>query len=280
MKKYKLLIACLAMIFVSCNQDEQKAETLLLRAETSFNNGDFNDAKLQIDSIRVLYPKAFEVRKKAVRLMQRVDLEEQGRSLAYLDSMMTVKQKALDEIKKNYVLEKDTAYQEIGNYFHPSQIVEKNIGRSFLRAQVNELGEMSLTSIFCAGGNLHHTAVKVSTKDAFAETPVSNDSYETTDLGRTIEKADYKLGNDGGVIAFIVANREAKSLKLEFLGDRPYRTVMYAKDIQAIAAVSDLARILSSMEEIRKEQKEARMKIQFVTRKMEESAAKDKAGKE
>lgn len=273
MRNSKLIIAGLAFLLAGCSQDEQKANDLLQRAENSFSQGNYSEAKLQIDSVKVLYPKAFEVRKAAIKLMQRVDLEEQQRSLVYLDSMLSVKQAALDSIKGNYVLEKDTAYQEIGNYFDPSQVVEKNVGRSFLRAQVSEKGEMSLTSIFCAGGKLHHTAVKVSNKDAFAETPVSTDSYETTDLGRTIEKADYKLGNDGGVIGFIVANRDAKSLKLEFIGERKYRTIMYAKDIKAIASVSDLARILSAMEEIRKEQKEANLKIQFVTRKMKEAAA-------
>ena len=279
MRNGKLIIAGLALLLAGCSQDEQKAGDLLQRAENSFLQGNYSEAKLQIDSVKILYPKAFEARKAAIRLMQRVDLEEQQRSLAYLDSMLAVKQASLDSIKGNYVFEKDTAYQEIGNYFDPSQVVEKNVGRSFLRAQVSELGEMSLTSIFCAGGKLHHTAVKVSSKDAFAQTPASNDSYETTDLGRAIEKADYKLGQDGGVIGFILANRDAKSLKIEFIGDRTYRTVMYAKDIKAIAAVSDLARVLASMEEIRKEQKEARLKIQFVTRKMEEAAASDAESK-
>ena len=72
-----------------------------------------------------------------------------------------MKQAQLDSVKGNFVLEKDTAYQEVGNYFYPTQTVEKNIGRSFLRGQVNEQGEMSLTSIYCAGGTLHHTAVNV-----------------------------------------------------------------------------------------------------------------------
>ena len=168
-------------------------------------------------------------------------------------------------------LEKDTAYQEVGNYFYPTQVVEKNIGRSFLRAQVSELGEMSLTSIYCAGGSIHHTAVKVSVDDTFAETPTSIDSYETTDLGRPVEKADYKLGNDGGVIAFLVANRDKKNIRLEFIGDRNYKTVMHPNDVKAVAELSELARVLSAIEEIKKEQKEANLKIKFVKRKMEEN---------
>lgn len=248
---------------------EKEAQIRLQKAEAALQQENFSEAKLQIDSIKVLYPKAFEARKQGIKLMQQVDLKEQGKTLVYLDSMMQVKQAQLDSIKANFVLEKDTAYQEIGNWFYPTQVVEKNVGRSFLRGQVNELGEMSLTSIYCAGGQLNHTSVKVSVGDTFAETPMTNDSYATTDLGRTIEKADYKVGEDGGVVGFIVANQD-KNIQLTFIGDKTYRTAMQKNDRKAIVELVELARILSGMEEIRKQQKEANLKIQFVTRKIEE----------
>ena len=248
---------------------EKEAQIRLQKAEAALQQENFSEAKLQIDSIKLLYPKAFEARKQGIKLMQQVDLKEQGKTLVYLDSMMQVKQAQLDSIKANFVLEKDTAYQEIGNWFYPTQVVEKNVGRSFLRAQVNELGEMSLTSIYCAGGQLNHTSVKVSVGDTFAETPMTNDSYATTDLGRTIEKADYKVGEDGGVVGFIVANQD-KNIQLTFIGDKTYRTAMQKNDRKAIVGLVELARILSGMEEIRKQQKEANLKIQFVTRKIEE----------
>lgn len=273
MKKIIVAAVCLLAFLSGCNGDSKKAEALFQRAEASFASGNYGLAKLQIDSIRTLYPKAVDARKAGIRLMQQVDLSEQRKTLAYLDSVMQVKQLAFDSVKGQFVLEKDTAYQEIGNYFYPTQVVEKNIGRTFLRGQVNERGEMSITSIYCAGGNIHHTAVKVSIGDNFAQTPTSADSYETTDLGHPLEKADYKWGNDGGVIDFIAANRNKKSIRLEFIGDRKYTTTMYANDIKAIAELSDLARILSAMEEIKREQNEANLKIRFVTRKMEESAA-------
>ena len=255
---------------------EKEAQIRLQKAEAALQQENFSEAKLQIDSIKVLYPKAFEARKQGIKLMQQVDLKEQGKTLVYLDSMMQVKQAQLDSIKANFVLEKDTAYQEIGNWFYPTQVVEKNVGRSFLRAQVNELGEMSLTSIYCAGGQLNHTSVKVSVGDTFAETPMTNDSYATTDLGRTIEKADYKVGEDGGVVGFIVANQD-KNIQLTFIGDKTYRTAMQKNDRKAIVELVELARILSGMEEIRKQQKEANLKIQFVTRKIEEGKAAESA---
>lgn len=273
MKKIGLSALLALAVLAGCGDGgEKEAQMRLRKAEAALQQENFSEAKLQIDSIKVLYPKAFEARKQGIKLMQQVDLKEQKKTLVYLDSMMQVKQLQLDSIKGNFVLEKDTAYQEIGNWFYPTQVVEKNTGRTFLRGQVSELGEMSLTSIYCAGGALNHTSVKVSVGDTFAETPATKDSYTTTDLGRTIEKADYKVGEDGGVVGFIVANQD-KNIQLTFVGDKTYKTAMQKNDRKAIVELTGLARILSGMEEIRKQQKEANLKIQFVTRKMEEGKA-------
>ena len=99
MKKTGWIVLSLAGLLTACNGDKQKAAGLLERANASFEAGDYNLAKLQIDSIRTFYPKAFDARKEGIRLMQRVDLEEQQKSLVYLDSMMAVKQAALDSLK-------------------------------------------------------------------------------------------------------------------------------------------------------------------------------------
>ena len=270
MKKIGLSALLALALLTGCGDGgEKQAQLHLQKAEQALLMENFSEAKLQIDSIKMLYPKAFEARKQGIKVMQQVDLKEQTKTLAYLDSVMLVKQAQLDSIKGDFVLEKDTAYQDVGNYFYPTQTVEKSIGRSFLRGQVTELGEMSLTSIYCAGGQLHHTSVKVSVGDIFAETSISKDSYETTDLGKTIEKSDYKIGEDGGVVGFIIANQD-KNIQLQFIGDKTYRTAMDKNDRKAIVKLADLARILSSMEEIRKQQKEASLKIQFVSRKIEE----------
>ena len=271
MKKTGLSALLALSVLAGCGDGGEKAAQLhLQKAEKALQMEMFSEAKSQIDSIKVMYPKAFEARKQGIKLMQQVDLKEQQKTLVYLDSAMQVKQAQFDSIKGNFVLEKDTAYQEIGNWFYPTQVVEKNVGRSFLRGQVNELGEMSLTSIYCAGGQVNHTSVKVSVGDTFAETPMSNDSYTTTDLGKTIEKADYKAGEDGGVVGFILSNQD-KNIQLAFIGDKTYRTAMQKNDRKAIVELTELARILSGMEEIRKQQKEANLKIQFVTRKIQES---------
>ena len=270
-----ILLTCLCGALMACGEVEKKAEAKLQAAREAFERGDYNEAKRQIDSIKVLYPKAFDTRRAGIALMQDVDLAEQEKTLTYLDSLMQQKEQELYQLRPRYTFEKDEEYQQIGNYLHPSQVIEKNLHRSFLRFMVNEQGVMNMTSIYCGPRNIHHTAVKVTAPDgSFAETPTAKDCYETSDLGEQIEKADFKMGNDGNVMGFLYLNRD-KEIRVDYLGERPYSFRMSAADRQAVAAVYELSQLLSSMSQIRKEQEEARLKKEFVTRKKAEWEAKN-----
>ncbi|MBR6433894.1 MAG: hypothetical protein IKS70_05760, partial [Bacteroides sp.] len=154
--KKGLLMMCLCCTLFSCNDIKKKAEEKLQAARHAFEQGSYNEAKILIDSIKTLYPKAFDVRRAGIGLMQEIELKEQERSLLYLDSMLQAKQQVFDAIKSKYVFEKDAEYQNIGHYLHPSQVIEKNLHRSFLRFQVDENGIMSMTSIYCGFRNIHH----------------------------------------------------------------------------------------------------------------------------
>lgn len=263
---------CMLAGMASCGDNgEAEAGKLLVKAEAALNAGQFNEAKIEIDSIRALYPKAFEARKAGIALMQRIDLKEQERSVAFLDSTLASLQAQAEERCKGFVFEKDTAYQDMGNYFHPTQTVEKNINRSFLRAQVNEKGKMTLTSIYCGPRNAHHTSVKVEAPDGtFAETPASDDIYESNDLGWKIEKADYPQRKDGGVMAFIALNAE-QPLYVTFRGERTYKSRMPANDKTAIAELQKLAQLLSAIEQAKRDKEEALRKITFIKHKMQEN---------
>lgn len=275
MKKL-ITILCSTLLLSACGNDvEQKASEKLTVAQAAFERSDYNEAKLQIDSIKILYPKAFDARKEGQKLMLQVELGEKQATLAYLDSAMQVTQQEVEAIKGKYILEKDAEYQNIGNYLWPTQTVEKNLHRSFLRFQVNEQGMMTMTSIYCGGSNIHHLGVKVIAPDgSFAETPSSKDSYETTDMGEKIEKADYKMGEDGNVIGFLYLNRD-KNIRVEYIGERKYTTTMTPADRQALAAVYELSQLLASIQQIQKEREEANLKIGFVTKKMELNKQKE-----
>lgn len=272
MKKIMIFL-CGTLALTACgNSIEKQANEKLTVAKAAYERGDYEEAKLQIDSIKILYPKAFETRKAGQALLLDVETKAQQKTLAYLDSALQAKQQEFEAIKGKFILEKDAEYQQVGNYLWPSQTIEKNMHRSFLRFQVTEQGIMSMTSVYCGGNNIHHSSVKVTAPDGtFAETPASKDSYETTDMNEKIEKADYKLGEDGGVIDFLVQNKD-NNIRVEYLGDRKFATTMSPTDRQAVAGIYELAKILSTMTQIKKEQEEANLKIGFINKKKERNA--------
>lgn len=265
-----IILACLCGILVACENVEKKAALKLAEARAAFEADNYNEAKTLIDSIKLLYPKAFDTRRQGIYLMQEVELEEQQKTLEYLDSTLTAKQQEFETMKSKFTLEKDTAYQRIGRYLTPAQVIERNLHRSFLRFQTDETGMLSLTSIYCGNNNIHHNAVRVTAPDgSFAETSVSRDSYETTDLGEHIEKADYKQGEDGGLIAFVAANKD-KNLRVDYLGEHRYTTHMMPTDRQAAADIYKLSKVLSTITEIKKNKEDANLKIRFIQKKMTE----------
>ena len=279
MKRATLIgVSALTLLLSSCGDGaEKKANERLEAARVAFAHGDYNDAKIQLDSIKILCPKAFEARRQGIVLMQQVELKEQQESLVYLDSMMQAKQEQFDAIKSKFTFEKNEEYQRIGNYFWPTQTIEKSLHRSFLRFQVNEQGVMTMTSIYCGPSFIHHLAVKVIAPDGtFAETPASKDSYETTDLDEKIEKADFKMGDDGNLMSFLYLNRD-KKIKVAYLGGKKYSYKMAPNDMAALTNIYELAQILSAIDHIKKEQEEAQMKIQFIEKKMSEREEKETA---
>lgn len=269
MKKLFILLFGSFVLFACGNDLEKKAGEKLALAQAAFERGDYLQAKQLIDSIKILYPKAFEARKASQKLMEQVVIKGQGQIIASLDSALQSKQSELAAIVGKYTLEKDTAYQTEGSYLWPTQVIEKNMHRSYLRFQVSEQGVLSMTSIYCGKSNIHHYAVKVSAPDGgTAETPSSKDSYETSDLGEKIEKADYKIGEDGGVFDFIYAHKD-KNIRVEYIGDKKFVTTMSATDREALAQTYELSKILSDITRIKKELEEANLKVQFVKKKIE-----------
>jgi hypothetical protein len=260
---------------IGCTDIEKQADVKLQEAKTAFQQGNFDLAKQLIDSIKVLYPKAFDTRHASLALQREVELAEQNKQVQDIDQELKEHQQTISDMQDLFVLEKDAEYQRIGNYMAKSQTVENNLHRSFLRFQVSEEGKLSMTSIYCGAGNIHHTAVKVTAPDGSSvETPNSKDSYETTDMGERIEKADYKYGEDGGVIDFIAAHQD-ENLKVQFIGDKSYNTTMTPADRAAAASISKLATSLNKITELNKAREEAQLKIRYIEKRIAEKDAEE-----
>ena len=223
MRKYKIGLCGLGFLLVlaACNGDAGEAAARLDKAEAYYEAGDFFSARNEIDSVRLLYPKEVDALKRGLELMRRVDYKEAQRNLAYCDSLLPIREKEAEELKAGFVLEKDTAFQEIGNYIWKQQTIERNVQRCYIRCGVDERGEMYLASVYFGAKPIKHSGIKLSVKgDLFAETPsIPYDgglNYRFEDMGNTTEVVTYKGEAGRDAIQFIY-DHAAERIRTEYM---------------------------------------------------------------
>lgn len=270
----KQLIYLLGLVLLfSCASKEKEARSVLEEARSLYQAQSYSGAKQLLDSLKVQYPKEFQVQRERQDLVVEIELAEQTRNLEYCDSLLVVKLPEVEKLKKDFIFEKDTAYEETGKYVHKSQKIERNLQRSYLRSGVNENGEMFIASVYYGGKPIKHSALKVSLKSGeYAQTEIipfdGSNNYTFTDGGMTSEIVTYTKGKDNGVLAFI-SNHEGKELlKLTYLGDREYVTTLFAVDQKAISESYVLSLGLLEIEKLKKEIAIAKSKIEYLNGKM------------
>ena len=187
----------LATALAGCNNAAKQAQERLDKARAYYENNELFAARSEIDSLRAKFPKEFDALKGALTLMREIDLKEAERNIAYCDSLMPIRLHESDSLKAGFTFEKDTLYEEIGNYIWRQQTIERNVQRCYVRCGVNENGEMYLASVYFGGKPIDHTSIKVSTPDGlFAETasiPYDGGvNYHFKDMGNTTEVVTYK----------------------------------------------------------------------------------------
>ncbi len=259
-RNFILLLAL--VLLMSCDsrrKQEKLADERLKRIETLINQNSLNAAKIQIDSIHLLFPRLVDKRRIAAAFADTIARRESTRNLAYCDSILPQKQHEADSIQKNFRFEKDKKYQEVGNYIYKTQQTESNTNRTYLKTYVDENADFYLISNYY-GGKIEHTSLEVSVDDLFAHTDtlaVSNPAYHSfNDAGSHWETLTFKNDADKGVSSFIAQNT-AQRVKVTLHGKKSYVYYLSDADKRAVAATYHLWVVKKDVAKLQKEIKRA-----------------------
>lgn len=263
MRRTLFLAAFAALLLASCKEDPEKlAAPYLAAARTCYQQGLYEQAKSQIDSVRILHPTALTARRAALELMKQVEAAEATRTIAYTDSLLAESQTQLDALLPRFRYEKNAAYQDLGIYYAPTQDLARNAVRNYLRATVDEQGTLLLTSFYSGAAYIHHHTLRVSDGATYAQTPPCAAPYESSNAVAKTERCDYTLGADSGVVAYI-AQHAGQTLKVTYRGQKDYATTLTRDDTRAIADVYQLALALQTFRQLCAVSDEAHRKLQF-----------------
>ncbi|MDR1097908.1 MAG: hypothetical protein LBL57_07240 [Tannerella sp.] len=262
-----------SLLLTGCSGGKE-AKKRLEEARSLYENKQFGTAKSVIDSINILYPREVAVRKEALTLMRLAERGESERIIAYCDSVLPVCLDRVEDLKKGFVFEKDTAYDKIGNYIRQTMTVERNVERCYIRCGVNEEGEMYMASVYFGAKPIEHSGLRLSTADgAVAETPsIPCDgglNYRFNDLGNTTEVVSYKGEHCKTIANLVCITGEKERIKAEYTGGKPYVLYLSDSDKKAVRATYELAMVLSEINAMQKAKSLSEKKIRLIDAKLQ-----------
>lgn len=255
-----------SVIISSCSGKGRNAKDYLSEAEAAYQQGNFALAKLKIDSIQLLFPKAFNEINTGFALMQDVRMAENRRNIVYCDSMLQVHYKTLNDMLTRFDYVRDDRYQEFGDYYPKVYPVHASLNRDGIRSGVGEKGTLFIESILI-GRAIRHNKIKVSSKDGnFAETlSVTSDglNYSFRTIDKSYEIVRYSGNNENGVAKFIYTFQN-EPLTVTFIGSRSVSVAMNDASRKGIGQSFELSVLLTDIERLKFEKEKSETLIRYL----------------
>ena len=253
----------------SCGNKSKTAKDYLTVAEKSYLMGNYEGAKSNIDSIKIVHPKAFKEIRQGFDLMQDVRKAENKRNIVFIDSMMEVNIAKLKELQANFDFVRDKNYQEFGNYIPKLTPQSSTMEHDNLRSGVSEKGILFLESVL-SGKRLNHSKIKATTSDgAYAETlNVTSDglNYSFTTLNKRYEIVRYFGGDENGVAQFIYTFQD-QPIKITYIGNSNYTITLSKSSKTAISQSFEMSSVLYELEELRFEKGKTEALLRYLEKR-------------
>lgn len=264
--KHLFLFLLLITVFSSCSESpEEKASLLLTEAREATECNNFSKARELIDSLRSAYPKAIKTRREALLFVDSLELLAAKHEQRATDSLLVIKSAELEAMKKEFTFEKDEKYQTVGHYISPNQSGQ-NARSSSIKAQVNEEGLMVLISLL-KDKKISHKSISISLPTGEnAETPQCF-SHLTHSIKGYTEESSYKIGEDGGVIQFIVDM--PGTMTVTYKGEKSnYKTQLSPTDKFAVKHCYILYLKFAEVKELKAKLEKLSLKVRFYEKKI------------
>ena len=261
----------LALLLLSCSGRNRGAKNYLSEAEKAYRLENYSLAKLKIDSIKIVFPKAFDEIDRGFKLMQEIRLAENLRNITFCDSMLTEHYNRLSEMLSQFDFVRDDRYQEFGEYYPKIYPHNRSLEKNGIRSGVGEKGSLFIESIL-SGHSISHKKIVVSSNDgSYAETNVVtadglNYSFKTLD--RTYEIVRYGGKDENGVSEYIYTYRD-HPITIQFVGNRTIKSILTDANKEGISNSFELSTLLLNIEQLKFEKDKSEVLIRYLNSKKE-----------
>ncbi len=263
----QLLSVWLLLLFLlSCGNRGSGARAYLEEAGRAYESGNYELAKLKIDSIKILFPEAFDEINAGFDLMQEIRMAENQRNISYCDSMLQQHYAVLNEMLLLFDYVRDSRYQEFGEYYPKVYPHRSSLNRNGLRSGVRENGELFIESVL-SGNAIQHHQIRVTAADgSFAETGIVTAdglNYRFSTLDRSYEIVRFS-GRDGNGVAAYIHTYSDRPLTVHFIGNRTISVPLTDAAKKGISQSFELSTLLLDIEGLKFEKERSEVLIRYL----------------
>lgn len=253
-------------LLLSCTGRGSGAKTYLSEAGKAYQAGNYALAKLKIDSIKILFPEAFDEINAGFDLMQEIRMAENLRNIAYCDSLLRENYAALSDMLSDFEYVRDSRYQEFGEYYPKIYPHRSSLETNGLRSGVREKGILFIESVL-SGNTIRHNRIRITAADgSFAESRmVTSDglNYRFSTLDKAYEIVRFSGNDENGIAAYIHTYRDTP-LTVHFLGNRTVTIPLADAAKKGISRSFELSTLLLDIEQLKFEKERSEVLIRYL----------------
>ncbi len=254
------LVLLLTSCFVS---REQKAQELYDEALNAFSAHKMAHSKILVDSLQSTYPDLPKVQIEARDLRRTIVTFENRRTLAFLDSLLQVKQQEIAPLMKDVDIDDKHAVHPV--FVHNLQRTWRGISRCYIRAFAEQNGNFYISSNFVGERAIHHNHIRVDAPDAYILTDSVSDAaflHSFSDGEYIWEIVRYKGQEAANVAQLIASAQPSDRIMITYQGPRAhYKSLMTDVDKKAVAHIWQLSVLLRETAQIKSKIRQTRIAI-------------------
>lgn len=266
---YKNIVVISLAIFFACGQKDNGAASRLDAARKLYTEKQYQLAKQEIDSIKILHPKSYDEIRAGLAFLDTIRRAENAKIITECDSLITLYEPEIAKVKTAFSFQKNKEYQETGSYIPKESVSGGMISQTTLRSGVAEDGTLYIESVF-VGPKQKHNRIKISTKDgSFAQSqPVTDDglNYRFSNMGKEYEVIRFVGASENGIGKFIYVNSQTP-LTVTLDGQSKYSYQISQSVKSAIGKSVQLSTIMLQMDSLKTAKEKAEFHIYYLDNK-------------
>ena len=202
-RRLRILFICTTFAAHLCSMQKAQTTSLYFSSQQTATDNNYSLNNMKFKSITILAaviltvcacnkPSKADLMRQQMREKDSLQYVQALKTRNYSDSLLQTLLPEVDPLLKDFLYEKDSAYEDNGHYVHKLLRTDKNTARNYLQAYVSDDRHLTLQSYYYGAAPVNQHGIRLSFDEGFVEAEGTNHRFEVEGVHEvlTIPEAD------------------------------------------------------------------------------------------